>query len=176
MSAALVLFYSAATVGLCKGKQTWPVYMPSLAMKVWTSCLYRYGCKSVSKAFPARLEAGYSYVAESDLGKRSAYNNLMSPWLSRGNFDQVLTTTGIVDNLLHDASNISIALSLHGLAHVLRSKAQILRAARRRTYVVEGAELGRGLVQAGVGGKDRAATFTLVSNDPTHGDGVWWRA
>jgi hypothetical protein len=40
----------------------------------------------------------------------------------------------------------------------------------RRTYEVERAELGGGLVQAGVGRKDRAATLSLVANDPTHGD------
>jgi hypothetical protein len=38
------------------------------------------------------------------------------------------------------------------------------------TYVVERAELGGGLVQAGVGREDRAATLTLVANYPTHGD------
>jgi len=38
------------------------------------------------------------------------------------------------------------------------------------TYVVERAELGRVLVQAGVGREDRAATLTLVANYPTHGD------
>jgi hypothetical protein len=42
----------------------------------------------------------------------------------------------------------------------------------RRTYVVERAELGGGLVQAGVGREDRAATLSLVANDPTHGDVV----
>lgn len=42
------------------------------------------------------------------------------------------------------------------------------------TYVVESAELGGRLVQAGVGGEDRAATLTLVPNNPTHGDGVVW--
>jgi hypothetical protein len=42
------------------------------------------------------------------------------------------------------------------------------------TYVVESAELGGRLVQAGVGGKDRAATLTLVPDNPTHGDGVVW--
>ena len=41
-----------------------------------------------------------------------------------------------------------------------------------RTYEVVGAELGRGLVQAGVGREDRAATLSLVANDTTHGDVV----
>ena len=39
-----------------------------------------------------------------------------------------------------------------------------------RTYEVERAELGGGLVQAGVGREDRAATLTLVADDTTHGD------
>ena len=33
-------------------KLTWPVYMPSLAMKVWVSCLNRYGCNTVSGLSP----------------------------------------------------------------------------------------------------------------------------
>lgn len=41
-----------------------------------------------------------------------------------------------------------------------------------RTYEVVGAELGGGLVQAGVGREDRAATLSLVANDTTHGDVV----
>jgi hypothetical protein len=40
------------------------------------------------------------------------------------------------------------------------------------TYVVERAELGGVLVQAGVGREDGSATLTLVANYPTHGDGV----
>lgn len=39
------------------------------------------------------------------------------------------------------------------------------------TYVVESAELGRSLVQAGVGGEDRPAAFTLIPDNPSHGDG-----
>ena len=48
----------------------------------------------------------------------------------------------------------------------------ISRLCGRRTYEVERAELGGVLVQAGVGREDRAATLTLVANDPTHDDGV----
>jgi hypothetical protein len=40
------------------------------------------------------------------------------------------------------------------------------------TYIVERAKLGGGLVQAGVGREDGAATFTLIPDNPTHGDGV----
>jgi hypothetical protein len=43
---------------------------------------------------------------------------------------------------------------------------------RWQTYVVERAELGRSLVEAGVGREDRAATLALVANNPTHDDGV----
>ena len=39
---------------------------------------------------------------------------------------------------------------------------------RRRTYVVERAELGGGLVEAGVGREDRATALSLVANNPTH--------
>lgn len=38
------------------------------------------------------------------------------------------------------------------------------------TYEIERAELGGGLVQAGVGREDRAATLTLVTDDTTHSD------
>merc|ERR1712137_789963 len=67
-------------------------------------------------------------VAERDAGERSA-------------------TTGVVDNLLYDTPDVSIALS-----------------------EVERAELGGVLVQAGVGREDGSATLTLVANYPTHGD------
>lgn len=44
-----------------------------------------------------------------------------------------------------------------------------------RTYEIESAELGGGLVQAGVGREDRAATLTLVADDTTHGClTCWW--
>jgi len=50
---------------------TWPVYMPSLAMKVWVSCLNRYGCMKCKSTKSMRSDVGFSYVAEDDLGKRS---------------------------------------------------------------------------------------------------------
>lgn len=49
---------------------------------------------------------------------------------------------------------------------------RISRCRGRWTYVIERAELGGGLVQAGVGREDRAATLALVANNPTHDDGV----
>jgi len=55
------------------------------------------------------------------------------------------TTTGVVDDLLYDATDVAMALG-----------------------VVERAELGGGLPEAGVGSEDAAATLTLVANDPTH--------
>ena len=79
-----------------------------------------------------------------------------------------------MDNLLHDTPDVSIALSLYQLATVLASLCVRIVRAAAWTYVVESAELGRGLVQAGVGGEDRAATLTLVPDNPTHGDGVVW--
>jgi hypothetical protein len=95
---------------------------------------------------------------------------LRQMWLNSLYQDRVLTTAGVVDNLLYDTPNVSIALGLCPLASVAvpRVRARV----RRRTYEVERAELGRSLVQAGVGREDRAATLTLVANDPTHGDGV----
>jgi hypothetical protein len=107
-----------------------------------------------------------SYVTEGDAGERSAYSSSVVPQTL--NIKTVLTTAGVVDNLLHDAPDVPIALRLCQLASVHVPRLRV----RRRTYEVESAELGRSLVQAGVGREDRAATFTLVANDPTHGDGV----
>ena len=86
----------------------------------------------------------------------------------------ILTTAGVVDNLLHDAPDVSIALSLCPLAIARNCGSALRNRARGGTYVVERAELGRRLVQAGVGGEDGAATLTLVPDNPTHGDGVVW--
>jgi hypothetical protein len=61
-------------------------------------------------------------VLEDDLGERS-------------------TTAGVVDDVLHDAANVSLALG-----------------------IVEGAELGRGLVEAGVGREDGATALSLVAD------------
>ena len=61
-------------------------------------------------------------VLEDDLGEGSA-------------------TTGVVDDLLHDAAEVTMALG-----------------------VVESAELGRGLVEAGVGREDRATALSLVAD------------
>jgi hypothetical protein len=82
----------------------------------------------------------------------------------------VLTTAGVVDNLLYNTPDVSIALSLSPISP-LSSVCLISRlCAGDGTYVVERAELGGSLVQAGVGREDRAATLTLVANYPTHGD------
>jgi hypothetical protein len=78
-----------------------------------------------------------------------------------------------VDNLLHDTPDVSIALSLCLLAPFL-CRSRVRNRAGGVTYVVESAELGGSLVQAGVGGEDGAATLTLVPDNPTHGDGVVW--
>jgi len=55
------------------------------------------------------------------------------------------TTTGVVDDLLHDATNVAMALR-----------------------VIKGAELRRGLPETSVGGKDGPAALTLVADDATH--------
>ena len=77
-----------------------------------------------------------------------------------------------MDNLLYDTPDVSIALSLHPLALCSQYVSKFRELCGRRTYEVERAELGGVLVQAGVGREDRAATLTLVANDPTHDDGV----
>ena len=83
----------------------------------------------------------------------------------------LLTTTGVVDDLLYDTPDVSIALSLCPLA--LRPVCfHFGGVVCGRTYEVERAELRGGLVQAGVGREDGSATLTLVANYPTHGDGV----
>jgi hypothetical protein len=84
-------------------------------------------------------------------------------------FGRVLTTARVVDNLLYDTPNVSITLRLYPLAQCptgLHFGGCVVR-----TYEVERAELGGRLVQAGVGREDRAATLSLVANDPTHCDG-----
>jgi hypothetical protein len=58
----------------------------------------------------------------------------------------------------------------HPLALCVQRVSNFAMCAGGGTYVVERAELGGGLVQAGVGREDRAATLTLVANYPTHGD------
>jgi hypothetical protein len=80
-----------------------------------------------------------------------------------------LTTTGIVDNLLYDTPDVSIALRLCQLALCPVYFPFWWRCVRGRTYEVERAELRGGLVQAGVGREDRAATLSLVTDDTTHG-------
>lgn len=51
------------------------------------------------------------------------------------------TTTGVVDDLLHNTTDVAVALG-----------------------IVERSELRRGLVQPGVGGEDGTAALTLVAN------------
>jgi hypothetical protein len=77
---------------------TWPVYMPSLAMKVSVLCLNLYGLRKVTLARGAPI---HEFV-------RNGPNIQFVDW--------VLTTTGVVDDLLYDTPNVSIALSLYPLA------------------------------------------------------------
>ena len=104
-------------------------------------------------------------VAEGDLGQRSA-------------------ATAVVDNLLDYTADVAIALRLPLLAFdfpctelparcVASSEVAVgceICAVGVWTYEVERAELGGGLVQAGVGREDRATALTLVADDTTHGD------
>jgi len=55
------------------------------------------------------------YVAEDDLREGSTYSKKCqkpSP-MARYSLEFVLTTTRVVDDLLHDTSNVAIALRLH---------------------------------------------------------------
>lgn len=79
-----------------------------------------------------------------------------------------------MDDLLYDTADVPIALSLCKLAQFLNHASRVRNRAGGGTYVVESAELGGSLVQAGVGGENGAATLTLVPDNPTHGDGVVW--
>jgi hypothetical protein len=63
------------------------------------------------RAISAAFEESDSYVAEDDLGQRSTYS-LVNSWPYLKTLIKSLTTTGIVDDLLHDAANVTIALSL----------------------------------------------------------------
>ena len=74
---------------------------------------------------------------------------LEAVWVTENDPRERSTTARVVDDLLHDTSNVPIALR-----------------------VVESAELGRSLVQAGVGSEDRPAAFTLIPDNPSHGDSV----
>lgn len=66
------------------------------------------------------------WVAENDLGERS-------------------TTSWVVDDVLHDTTDVTVTLS-----------------------IIEVTKCGWGDAETLVGGKDRSATFTLVANNTTH--------
>jgi hypothetical protein len=66
--------------------------------------------------------------------------------VTEDNLGERSTTTGIVDDLADDAPQVTMSLR-----------------------VVEVAELGRSLVQAGVGREDGAAALSLIANNSTHG-------
>ena len=46
----LLIVSRCATSSLEFSQRTWPVYMPSLAMKTWVSCLNLYGLRKVTLA------------------------------------------------------------------------------------------------------------------------------
>ena len=58
------------------------------------------------------------------------------------------------------------------LVHLVSKFPNLAALCKQWAYVVESAELGGGLVQAGVGREDGPASLTLVPNNTTHGDGV----
>jgi hypothetical protein len=62
------------------------------------------------------------------------------------------TTTGVVDDLLHDTADVAMTLG-----------------------EIEGSELGGGLVEAGVGSENAAAALTLVADNATHLALPTWR-
>jgi hypothetical protein len=118
-----------------------------------------------------RMPGGWrvSYVAESDAGKRSACE-----FVSRG--PKFTLGRGSTH---HDRSRGQSPLRHPGCIHCAQtvpispvSQTPSFWRVCAATYVVERAELRGGLVQAGVGREDRAATLSLVANDPTHGDVV----
>lgn len=70
--------------------------------------------------------------------------------VSEDNLGKGSTSTGVMDNLLDNTSDVSVSLG-----------------------VIEISELGSTLSQTGVGGEDGASTLSLVSNDTTHVVVIW---
>jgi hypothetical protein len=89
------------------------------------------------------LASVHALVGDEGLG-----NLLELVRVAEGDLSEGSTTTGIVDNLLHNTTEVSMALS-----------------------VIEVSELGRSLVQARVGRENRSTTLALVANNSTHCDG-----
>lgn len=147
--------------------------MPSLAMKVWVSCLNRYGCGICEQVISIMIEGCLSYVSEDDLRKRSAYSKFVSQSL-RIPHSVVIThhdpSRGRSPSRRLECIHCAQPMPVSLLSSSVYFRVYIFCGAVRRTYIVEGTELGGGLVQAGVGREDGAASLTLVPNNTTHGD------
>lgn len=89
------------------------------------------------------LASVHALVGDESLGVQ-----LVSVWVAENDTGERRTAASVVDNLLDDTTNVSMALS-----------------------EIVSAELGRSLVEASVRGEDRAATLPLVANNTTHLDG-----
>ena len=117
------------------------------------------------------MEIVGAYVSEDDFGKRSTCSislekNPRVQHLENTHHDQSRgRSPSRRHGCIHCAQPVPISLAFLCLFHFCRLRG-------RATYVVESAELGRSLVQAGVGREDGAAALPLVSNNPSHGDGV----
>jgi len=83
------------------------------------------------------LTGVHSLVGDEGLGV-----SLVSVWVAELDAGEWRTTTWVVDDLLHDSTEVSMALG-----------------------EVEDSELSWVLVEAGVGCEDRATTLSLVTND-----------
>jgi len=79
------------------------------------------------------------------VGDESLSVELEAVWVSEDNLGERSTTSWVVDDVLYDTTDVTVSLG-----------------------IVEGSELGWGLVQTGVGREDRAATLSLVSDNSSH--------
>ena len=86
------------------------------------------------------LTSVHSLVGDESLGV-----SLVSVWVAELDAGEWRTTTWVVNDLLHDSTEVSMALS-----------------------EVEDSELSWVLVEAGVGCEDRATTLSLITDDTPH--------
>ncbi|KAH3670706.1 hypothetical protein OGAPHI_001221 [Ogataea philodendri] len=79
------------------------------------------------------------------VGNEGLLSKLVLVWVSEGNLGQWSSTTWVVQDLLHNTSDVSVLLG-----------------------VVQGSQLGSTLSQSGVRSEDGAGTLSLVSDNSTH--------
>ncbi|QBM89397.1 hypothetical protein METSCH_D04680 [Metschnikowia aff. pulcherrima] len=79
------------------------------------------------------------------VGDEGLLSHLVSVWVSERHLSQRSTSTGIVDDLLHDTTDVTMTLG-----------------------VVQGSQLGSALSQSGVSSENGASTLSLVTNNSTH--------